>query len=238
MRIGVDGNEANITDRVGSGMYAFQLLKHMYELDTWNEYTVYLKAAPVLDMPRERKGWKYKVIGPEKLWTQFALPLHLLWDANHLDIFFTPGHYAPRFSPIPTVVSVLDLAYLKFPEYFKKSDLMQLHPVFPIATVEHIAELMANIYQEEYETLVNLKVSKLQFYSLFIFKGTSLRQDLFQFCEVEWVSRPHLEDYVWLNTECPNIVKWRFHQYLHSHPIQVVNVMPMVASDTVYPWRL
>lgn len=126
MRIGIDGNEANIADRVGSGMYAYQLLKHMYELDTWNEYTVYLKAQPVVDMPRERKNWKYKVIGPERLWTQFALPLHLLWDATHLDIFFTPGHYAPRFSPVPTVVSVLDLAYMKFPEYFKKSDLMQL----------------------------------------------------------------------------------------------------------------
>jgi len=116
MRIGVDGNEANVPDRVGSGMYAYQLLKHLYELDTWNEYMVYLKASPVVDMPRERKNWKYKVIGPDKLWTQFALPLRLIWDANKLDLFFAPGHYAPRFSPVPTVVSVLDLAYLKFPE--------------------------------------------------------------------------------------------------------------------------
>lgn len=126
MRIGIDGNEANISDRVGSGMYAFQLLKHLYELDTWNEYTVYLKSKPVFDMPVERIGWKYKVIGPEKLWTQFALPIQLLLDSAHLDIFFSPGHYAPRFSLIPTVVSVLDLAYMKFPETFKKSDLMQL----------------------------------------------------------------------------------------------------------------
>jgi glycosyltransferase involved in cell wall biosynthesis len=126
MRIGIDGNESNVDDRVGSGMYAYQLIKHLYELDTWNEYTIYLKATPVLDMPRERKGWKYKVCGPEKLWTQFALPLQLYLDGAKLDVFFTPGHYAPRFSPVPTVVSILDLAYMKFPEYFKKSDLMQL----------------------------------------------------------------------------------------------------------------
>ncbi len=126
MRIGIDGNESNISDRVGSGMYAYQLLKHLYELDTWNEYTVYLKSPPVLDMPRERKNWKYKVFGPEKLWTQFALPIQLFVDKSNLDLFFSPGHYAPRFSPVPTVVSVLDLAYEKFPEYFKKSDLMQL----------------------------------------------------------------------------------------------------------------
>jgi glycosyltransferase involved in cell wall biosynthesis len=126
MRIGIDGNEANITDRVGSGMYAYQLIKHLYEFDTWNEYTIYLKNKPVVDMPPARKNWKYCVFGPPKLWTQFALPLKLVIDGRRLDVFFTPGHYAPRFCPCPTVVAILDTAYLKFEEYFKKSDLMQL----------------------------------------------------------------------------------------------------------------
>ncbi len=126
MKIGIDGNEANIADRVGSGMYAYQVLKHLYELDTWNEYTIYLKHAPIRDMPNERKNWKYVVLGPEKLWTQFALPLRLFIDGRKLDVFFSPGHYAPRFCPCKTVISVLDTAYLRFPEYFKKSDLMQL----------------------------------------------------------------------------------------------------------------
>lgn len=126
MRIGIDGNEANVSDRVGSGMYAFQLIKHIYELDTWNEYYIYIKNPSVLDMPGERKNWKYVVCGPQKLWTQFALPLKLFLDRKKLDLFFSPGHYAPRWSPVPTVISVLDLAFLKFPTFFKKSDLMQL----------------------------------------------------------------------------------------------------------------
>jgi glycosyltransferase involved in cell wall biosynthesis len=42
------------------------------------------------------------------------------------DIFFTPTHYAPRFSPVPTVITILDLAYLYFPEMFKKTDLFKL----------------------------------------------------------------------------------------------------------------
>jgi glycosyltransferase involved in cell wall biosynthesis len=126
MKIGIDGNEANIRDRVGSGMYSYQLLKHLYELDTWNEYTIYLKNPPVFDMPLERKNWRYIVFGPQKFWTQFALPLKLYTQREKLDLFFTPGHYAPRFSPFPTVVAVMDLSYFKFPEYFKKSDLLQL----------------------------------------------------------------------------------------------------------------
>lgn len=126
MRIGIDGNEANISFRVGSGVYAFQLMRHLYELDTWNTYVIYLKDKPVDDMPAERERWRYKVVGPKKLWTQLALPFALYTGGEQLDVFFSPGHYAPRFSPFPTVVSVLDLAYLKFEEYFKKEDLLQL----------------------------------------------------------------------------------------------------------------
>ena len=126
MKIGIDGNEANIEFRVGSGVYAFQLLKHLYELDTWNSYTIYLKDIPVNDMPPERDKWKYQVVGPRKLWTQFGLPFALYSQGEKLNVFFTPGHYAPRFSPFPTVISILDLAYLKFEEYFRKEDLAQL----------------------------------------------------------------------------------------------------------------
>lgn len=126
MNIGIDGNEANISFRVGSGVYAYQLIRHLYELDTWNTYTIYLKDHPVADMPLERHGWKYKIVGPAKLWTQFGLPLALFTQREKLNVFFTPGHYAPRVAPCPTVVSVLDTAYFNFPEYFKKNDLIQL----------------------------------------------------------------------------------------------------------------
>jgi glycosyltransferase involved in cell wall biosynthesis len=126
MKIGIDGNEANIEFRVGSGVYAYQLLKHLYELDTWNYYTIYLKDKPFKDMPPERERWRYRVVGPRKLWTQFGLPFALYSQGDKPDVFFTPGHYAPRFCPCPSVISVLDLAYLKFEEYFKKEDLLQL----------------------------------------------------------------------------------------------------------------
>ncbi|MDQ3098564.1 MAG: glycosyltransferase family 4 protein [bacterium] len=150
MRIGIDGNEANVFDRVGSGMYAYQVLKHLYELDSWNEYTIYLKHTPIRDMPEERKNWKYKVIGPEKLWTQFALPLRLFIDGKKLDLFFSPGHYAPRFCPCKTVISVLDTAYLRFPEYFKKSDLIQLKSwsKYSIKKASHILTISESSKQD------------------------------------------------------------------------------------------
>ena len=129
MIIGIDGNEANIENKVGIGEYAFELLKQFYnfQLPISNfQFRIYLKAATLDDMPKAREGWEYKIIGPRKMWTQFALPLSLLLDKNRPDVFFSPSHYAPRFSVVPTAISIMDLSYIHFPQLFTKHDLYQL----------------------------------------------------------------------------------------------------------------
>lgn len=127
MLIGIDGNEANVEKRVGIGEYSFQLLKQLKEFQASNfEFQIYLKDNPLPSLPKEDHHWKYKVIKPGKLWTQWRLPLDLYFNNPKPDVFFSPSHYAPRFSPVKTVVSVMDLSYLYFPELFKKKDLLQL----------------------------------------------------------------------------------------------------------------
>lgn len=129
MLIGIDGNEANVEKKVGIGEYAFELLKQFYDLRCKIEdlrFTIYLKDQPRQEMPTEDNRWQYKVIGPKKMWTQFALPLHLLVDSPRPDVFFTPSHYGPRFALMPTAIAIMDLSYIHFPELFNKHDLYQL----------------------------------------------------------------------------------------------------------------
>lgn len=126
MLIGIDANEANILNRVGSNQFAFQILKSIYQLDTKNSYLIYLKTKPQKDLPPTRFGWTYKVLKPGKLWTRWRLPLSLYLDKPRPKIFLTLGHYAPRFSPVPTMIAIMDLAFLKFKDRFKKKDLHQL----------------------------------------------------------------------------------------------------------------
>jgi len=129
MIIGIDGNEANVERKVGIGEYAYELLMQFVNLKSQVsdlKFVIYLKNTPREDLPSEQKNWQYRVIGPKKFWTQFGLPLDLFFHKPRPDIFFTPTHYAPRFAPMPTVVSVMDLSYIHFPELFKKSDLYQL----------------------------------------------------------------------------------------------------------------
>src|ERR1035437_930958 len=127
MIIGIDGNEANIEHKVGIGEYAYELLRQFEGFRVQNlEFRIYLKTAPLDGMPKARDGWEYKIIGPRKMWTQFALPLNLLLDKKRPNVFFSPSHYAPRFSVVPTAISIMDLSYIHFPQLFTKHDLYQL----------------------------------------------------------------------------------------------------------------
>jgi len=125
--IGVDGNEANLTqNRVGSNQAVFGLLNGLYTVDQSNRYIIYLSTPPMSDMPTPRKNWQYRIIPPPKFWTQWRLPADLFLNKPRPDVFLSPSHYAPRFSPVPYVVIVADLGYLKFPQFYTKKDYWQL----------------------------------------------------------------------------------------------------------------
>jgi glycosyltransferase involved in cell wall biosynthesis len=128
LKIAIDGNEANIVNRVGSNVYAFEILNNLHHLTKNKKITVtiLLSTPPVAELPPENKGWRYKIITPAKFWTRWALPVHLFLHPKRYDVFFTPGHYAPRLSSIPYVSSVMDLAFIHYPDQFKKKDLLQL----------------------------------------------------------------------------------------------------------------
>ena len=127
MIIGIDGNEANVERRVGIGEYAFELLSKFKEFQLSHiQFHIYLKNIPLRHMPKEDTYWKYIIVTPHKLWTQIGLPVYLYTHFPRPDVFFTPSHYAPRFSPVPTVISIMDVSYIHFSELFTKHDLYQL----------------------------------------------------------------------------------------------------------------
>lgn len=126
MLIGIDANEANISKRVGINYYAYHLLHALYHQKSSHHFRIYLKNPPLKDLPPERKGWDYRVIPFPKLWTQTRLPIDLYLHQPRPDVFLSLTHYAPRFSPVPLVISIMDLGYLLFPGQFTPKDLHQL----------------------------------------------------------------------------------------------------------------
>ncbi|MDO8487921.1 MAG: glycosyltransferase family 1 protein [bacterium] len=127
MIIGIDANEANLTpQRVGVNQYAFELLKAIYALKTNHTFVIYLKTAPLADLPKARSGWEYRVIPFPKLWTQTRLPWDLFTRNPRPEVFLSLTHYAPRIAPMPTVVAIMDLGFLQTPEQFTAKDFNQL----------------------------------------------------------------------------------------------------------------
>lgn len=144
MHIALDANEANVVNRVGSNVYAFELLRALHALlqhHPEHQVTVLLANSPLPHLPPASDAWRYQVIGPQFLWTQLALPIHLFLHEDQYDVFFTPGHYAPRLASIPYISSVMDLAFLKYPEQFKKRDYLQLK-LWTQYSVKHAAKII------------------------------------------------------------------------------------------------
>ncbi|MEK7495268.1 MAG: glycosyltransferase family 1 protein [Patescibacteria group bacterium] len=126
IKIGVDGNEANVEKKVGVSVYALNILNYFCKVADENiKFTIYLKNKPLLDLPEENEFFKYKVVKGHFLWSQIYLPIELYFHKN-IDVYFSPAHYLPRFCPVKQIVTIHDLAYLYFPEDFTKKDLWQL----------------------------------------------------------------------------------------------------------------
>ncbi len=131
MIIGIDGNEANIVDRVGINEYAFQVLWNLQKLQEKGEnphkLIVYLKNKPNSDMPKETQNFKYKIISGGRIWILTKLVPSLFFDRVRPDIFFSPSHYVPPIAPMPRVCSIMDLGYLEYTAQFQKKDFWQLN---------------------------------------------------------------------------------------------------------------
>ncbi|MDD3679546.1 MAG: glycosyltransferase family 1 protein [Candidatus Shapirobacteria bacterium] len=127
MLIGVDGNEANVSNRVGTGQYTYYLLKHWQkQASSELSFRIYLSSPPKDWLPKKNPYFEYVHFGPKKLWTQIALPIKLFWEKETPDVFFSPAHYAPRIAKTKTVVAIHDLAYLTHPKEFRAIDQKQL----------------------------------------------------------------------------------------------------------------
>lgn len=124
LRLGIDINEANVAQRVGTGQYCYHVLIQWHK-EKGLDFHLYHRDALQRDLPPESKNWHYHQVGPTRGWIRFGLPLYLLTHPKN-DIFWSPAHYMPLYTGCPRVVTIHDLAYEYFPDLFLPSDLYKL----------------------------------------------------------------------------------------------------------------
>lgn len=130
MIIGIDGNEANVKNRVGVNKYAFEMLWGLYRLNIKkgnpNNLIVYLKNLPLKDLPKETNNFKYVVLFGGGLWILTKLMPYLWKNPEKINILYSPSHYTVPISHIRRVCSIMDLGYLNNSDHFEKKVFWQL----------------------------------------------------------------------------------------------------------------
>lgn len=128
MNIGFDGKRAanNLT---GLGNYSRSLIAHLANYFPQNQYFVYtpkIKAHPQI-AAFEHGSAKIRIIQPQKgnklFWRSLGIKKQL--QADHINLFHGLSHEIPigiQNTGIPSIVTIHDLIFLKFPEYFGRID--------------------------------------------------------------------------------------------------------------------
>jgi len=119
MLIAMDARAANNAQISGGGIYLKSLIEAIARLDTENSYCLYLNQPKSEFFPKYGANFTTKILRAPYGWTQFRLPISLFSDKP--DIYFSYHHWLPLVTPkCKKIVTIHDLAFLNYPEYFGK----------------------------------------------------------------------------------------------------------------------
>src|SRR3989344_2672832 len=111
MKIGID---ARLWNETGVGRYIRALVTHLMELDTKNEYVVFLRAREFHKIHFSRSNWQTQIA--DVSWHSLAEQLEMpgIYKSHNLDLLHIPYFAVPFFTPQPYVVTIHDLTISRF----------------------------------------------------------------------------------------------------------------------------
>ena len=132
LKIGIDGSRAFIPNKTGTGWYSFYLLKSLQSISKKRrdlKFILYVNQPSYLleqekrDMP---DNWEVRFLSwPVKLlWTQ----IRLSWEMKKspVDILFVPAHSLPPVHPKFSVLTIHDLGFERFPNFYSLQERLLL----------------------------------------------------------------------------------------------------------------
>ena len=125
MRIAIDAHSVG-TELGGNESYATNLIEALAEIDTINQYTLYVTQREAVE--RFRNRWPNFIVRstlPHTPLIRIPLTLSAELRKNPVDVLHVQ-FTAPPFAPCPVVVSIHDLSFEHLPETFKRRSQMQL----------------------------------------------------------------------------------------------------------------
>lgn len=129
MLAGVDASRAVRPEPTGTETYARRVLEELLALGAPPAYRLYFNQPPP---PGAFEGAfrgpfaaERRVMPLRRLWTHLRLSLELARRAP--DVLFVPAHVLPFYHPCPSVVTIMDLGYLHYPQAHTSAERLYLH---------------------------------------------------------------------------------------------------------------
>jgi glycosyltransferase involved in cell wall biosynthesis len=125
LRIAIDAHAVG-TKLGGNESYASNLIESLAQIDSFNQYTIYITTNEARDRFQGRwPNFKVRATLPHTPVIRIPLTLSAELRKNPVDVLHVQ-FTAPPFCPCPTVVSIHDLSFEHLPETFKRRSRMQL----------------------------------------------------------------------------------------------------------------
>ncbi len=121
MLIGIDASRANNAQKTGVEWYAFFLIEELKKIVPSDVQVVLYSEKPLEgELANLPPNWSSKVLRwpPRRFWTQIRLSYEMLFHAP--DVLFVPAHVFPLIHPRKTVMTVHDVAALRFPKIYNR----------------------------------------------------------------------------------------------------------------------
>jgi len=123
MLIGIDASRANREKKTGVEWYAWHVIEKLKDLIPDNiRVVLYSDTELKGELSKLPKNWESKVLHwlPKRFWTQIRLSWEMI--TNPPNVLFVPSHVFPIIHPKKTIMTVHDVAAIKFPNSYSKFD--------------------------------------------------------------------------------------------------------------------
>jgi len=135
MRIGIDARCLEEKERTGVARYLLNLLRAFCELAPQNEYILYIKNDSLSDLPIkscvEQRSLDRDGLAENIVFEQFILPRQAQKDG--VDILFSPAYTTPLWCRCQRVVTIHDISYHLFPQWFKFDEILRVRTISRIS---------------------------------------------------------------------------------------------------------
>ncbi len=119
----------------GIAVYIVNLLRQLAQTDAQLDYHVLSGCDPFpadIPLPVTRPHWPVHSPARRIAWEQFAMPWVL--KRLHASLLHAPAFVAPLIAPCPTVITVHDLSFMRYPQFFQRSKRLYLRTMTPLAS--------------------------------------------------------------------------------------------------------